>query len=217
MEVLSITVPDQTTSDISPTIGPYLRDYVQHRGESQSGLKLCLTCNDGMGMSLGDASETHSSVRVPPFARITGDRMSRRHVAVNDLYPHLPGLKVLDLDAVDLSSVFPMSNHDEPPVYEKIPPSLHHLSFGWLFLDDHRWSPLTTFLSHRASTGNPIVSFTITNSPHMCRGGGRGYKRYGWGGYDSPRPLTLPFWLLLKVQVVVMITGGEVFCLLGCT
>jgi len=65
--------------------------------------------------------------------------------------------------------VFPMSDHDGPSIYEKIPPSLRHLSFDWLFLDDHRWNPLTTFLSHRASTGNPIISLAITNSPHICR------------------------------------------------
>jgi len=88
MEDLSITVSDQTTSNISPTVGPFLRDHVQRRGGSRSGLKLFLTCDDGMGLRLYDASVTHPSVRVPPFARITGDDVSRHHIAVNDLYPH---------------------------------------------------------------------------------------------------------------------------------
>lgn len=170
MEDLSITVSDQTTSDISPTIGPYLRDHVQRRGELRSGLRLAITCDDGIGLRLGDTIEARPLMRVP--VRITGDRVSRRHIPVNvnDLYPHLPGLDVLDLDAVNLSTVFPMPDNGEPPVYEKIPPSLQHLSFDWLFLGDHRRSPLTTFLYHRASTGNPIVSLTVSNSPHICRG-----------------------------------------------
>jgi len=170
MEDLSITLSDQTTSDISPTIGPYLRDHVQRRGESRSGLSLHLACYDGMELRLGDASETHPLMWILGFTRIAGDRVSRRHIAVNDLYPHLPGLKVLELEAVDLSAVFPMPDNDGPPAYEKIPPSLQHLSLDFLFLDDHRWSPLTAFLSHRASTGNPIVSLTIGCSPHMCQG-----------------------------------------------
>lgn len=124
MEDLLITVSGESTSDISPTIGPCLQDYVQRRGESRSGLKLFLTCEDSMGLRLGGANETHPLVRIPPLATINGDHMSRRHIFVNNLYPHLPGLKALDLEAVDLSAVFPMSDHDEGLAYEKIPPSL---------------------------------------------------------------------------------------------
>ena len=168
MEDLSINVHDCTTSDISQTIGPYLRDHIQRRGESQNGLSLFVTNDTNIRVHLSDVDETHSSTRMPAFARIVVDRASRCQVFMKDLYPHFPGLKMLNLDTVNLSTVFPKPDHKGPLVYEKIPISLQHISLEWPFLNYCDWSPLTAFLSHRASTSNPIVSLTILESPHMC-------------------------------------------------
>jgi len=88
-------------------------------------------------------------------------------VFMQDPIPYFPGLKVLDLDTVNLSTVFPMPDRRGPLAYEKIPISPQHISLKWPFSDDCDWGYLTAFLSHRASAGNPIVPLTILESPHM--------------------------------------------------
>ena len=70
MEDLSANVHDCATPDISQTIGPYLRDHVQRRGESQNGLSLFLTYDTAIRVHLNDGDETYSSIRIPAFAKI---------------------------------------------------------------------------------------------------------------------------------------------------
>ena len=53
--------------------------------------------------------------------------------------------------------------------YGQILPSLKYLSFYQLELDGGNWTPLTNFLSRRASVGNRLESLEITpNCPHVC-------------------------------------------------
>lgn len=171
MEDLSVTAYDCTAHEISRTIGPYLRDLVHYRGEPRNGLRLSLTSNAAIELRLSEVDRTHPLKWTPTFLKVTmADRGFGFLEATKFLYPHMPGLRVLNLNAVHLTSVFPMQDPNRPLVDEGIPPSLQYLSLEWLPLNDYDWSPLTAFLSRRVSSRNPIFSLTIINSPHMCRG-----------------------------------------------
>ena len=195
MDYLSIAVHSCSPSDIWGTIGPYLRGYLQRRGKSRNGIDLFRIQDKCIRLSVsGVPGSTHPSMPTRDFANFTvllsealdEEGLSRldldliTHVPLEevvflrsvgcpifmtDLYARLPNLQVLDLVGVNMSTVFPTPDQGESRVYEEIFPSLRHISF-----DSHYdWGPLMAFLSYRASVGNPIVSFTTFDSPHLSR------------------------------------------------
>jgi len=196
MDYLSIVAHDCTAPDIPRTIGPYLQDYIGRRGKSRKGLDIFLTYDTGITLHASDVGESPSSI-MPAFVRIIvvlkkapiieeleklnldlvshvplGEVVSFRvieaPVVVTDFYARLPSLEVLKLDTALMSAAFPEPDQGALRVYDQVSPSLRHLSLAWLLLDDYDWSPLTAFLSYRASAGNPIGSLTLLDPPHMC-------------------------------------------------
>lgn len=67
-----------------------------------------------------------------------------------------------------LSEWFAEPSQGGPHPYWELPPSLKYLSLRAPILDGGDWSPLTNFLSRRASVGNRLDSLTISGSSHVC-------------------------------------------------
>ena len=58
MDSLALNLMDTTVDDISEIIGPYLRDYLRHRGRSRNGLGLYLSSRGTVKFRVEDAGET---------------------------------------------------------------------------------------------------------------------------------------------------------------
>ena len=90
MDNLSITLyVDHAAGDISHTIGPYLRDYLQHRGRSRCGLGLFLSFQPGfhaLRLHVGDVDGTNP----PPRRRCGRTRLHRSssHYITNIIAVH---------------------------------------------------------------------------------------------------------------------------------
>ena len=88
-------------------------------------------------------------------------------IAIKYTHSQLPNLRTLFYNGASLLDIFP----DPCLVREdKIPPSLESIVLEWIVADDNDWTPLTTFLSRRASSGNRLDTLVIDESSHMCLG-----------------------------------------------
>ena len=87
-------------------------------------------------------------------------------VTTEATYAQFPNLRALSFHMVSLTAVLPESTLLGDG---KMFPSLEHISLGRLTLDDGDWSPLTTFLGRRMSSGNRLDTLEIACSPHMCQ------------------------------------------------
>ena len=99
-----------------------------------------------------------------PQEEIVYFQQSYNLVAMENIYNRFPNLRTLSFEKMPLSSVFPGPNQG---VDEGILPSLQSVFSKNLTLDNGDWSPLTTFLSRRASSGNRLNALKIIGSPHM--------------------------------------------------
>lgn len=72
-------------------------------------------------------------------------------------------------EPISLSEWFVEPDPGIAHAYGELLPSLQYLSFTPRFCEGD-WSPLTTFLSRRASVGNRLKFLTINRCPHMCPG-----------------------------------------------
>ena len=81
-------------------------------------------------------------------------------VATEDICTQFPNVRALSFDGVPLSVAFPDLNM---AMYGKISPPLEHVLLEHVNDDD--WSPLTTFLASRVSSGNRLDTLVISNSP----------------------------------------------------
>ena len=194
---LAITLYDRTAPDIAHIVGPYIRDYLQRRDRSQGGLGLSVirvghyTTFRVANMGGIDLS-TRVWDRVPPFVSITlGPAQGSQDISEKgflDLIPHIPrhevvsfysladsaamedmsiqfqNLRALHSCSMSLLAVFPESNLDGN---NWLPPSLQHVVLERPTVDGGDWSPLTTFLACRASSGNRLDSLAVVGS-HMC-------------------------------------------------
>ena len=103
-----------------------------------------------------------------PREKITYFRTCGSLEALEDLGVQMPNLKTLDLIRVPLSAAFPMPGQGVSQAHERFPPSLQQLFLERMNLNAYGWLPLTTFLSHRASSGNKLSSLLIDGPCHMC-------------------------------------------------
>ena len=81
--------------------------------------------------------------------------------ATEDTFIQFPNLRTLSFDGISLPTVFPV-------VDVKILPSLEHVLLKRIFVGCSDWTPLTTFLAHRASSGKRLDTLVLTNPPSMC-------------------------------------------------
>ena len=82
-----------------------------------------------------------------------------------EMFTQFPNLRSLHAGSVPLPAVFPRSNLDGNG---GVPTSLQHLRLEKPIMDGGDWSPLTTFLARRVSSGNRLDSLTLDRSPHVC-------------------------------------------------
>lgn len=196
MDNLDVTLNHSTIEDISDTVGPYLRDYLRHRGRPEHGLGMYISSDGCVALHVGDTGgldpSTLVSKRVVPFIAITvnvpsGDLPERvilsliahtpreeivylqtrgNPTAMENIYSQFPNLKALHSERVPLSAVFPKLT---PNGDSRIPPLLQHIFFERLVADGGDWTPLTTFLSRRAYSKKWLDSLEIISSSCMCR------------------------------------------------
>lgn len=194
MEHLWLTLHDCEVAEISQTIGPWFRDYLQGRGRAQNGLGLLLSSYFSITLRAGDAYGDDQMLEpMDAFVAVTLDlddalpssaeenaildliacapqeevvyfRKSCNLVAMEKIYNRFPNLRTLSFETIPLSAVFPGPNQG---VDEGILLSLQSVLLENLALDNGDWSPLTTFLSRRASSGNRLNALKIIGSPHM--------------------------------------------------
>ena len=182
MDRLTLDLIDCLIAEISQTVGPYFRDYVRGRGRSQTGLELFSFRRDAK-LYVGDVHETGR--RMDPFMwigltlgetlpdlvahappeEIVYFEMHNDLMAMGDVYMQFPNLRTISLTRLPLSSVFPMPNlGGGGGVFL----SLRYVFLRDLIVDSGDWSPLTTFLARRMSSGNRLDVLEISTSPHMC-------------------------------------------------
>ena len=188
--VITLCLRGGVVGDISRILGPYLRDYLRHRGSSPNGVDLSIFRADRrITLDVGDGHEVHPDskpslmtimvflsqsppdnllqkaildlVAGTPRGEIISFRAGGNTVVMEDLYAHLPNLRTLYLTKVALSTALPKAADED------ILPSLQHVFFSGLVVEHSDWGPLTEFVSRRASSGNKLASLTIAGSSYM--------------------------------------------------
>jgi len=88
-------------------------------------------------------------------------------IAMENTHSQFPNLRTLFYSSASLLNIFP-----NPSLVgeDKISPSLESVVLDYMFADDGNWTPLTTFLSRRASSGNRLDTLVVNGSSHMCPG-----------------------------------------------
>ena len=196
MDNLDVTLNHSTIEDISDSVGPYLRDYLRHRGRPEHGLGIYISSDGCVALHVGDTGgldpSTLVSKRVVPFIAITvnapsGDLPERiilsliahtpreeivylqtrgNPTAMENIYSQFPNLRALHSERVPLSAMFPKPT---PNGDSRVPPLLRHIFFERLVADGGDWTPLTTFVSRRACSEKWLDSLEIISSSRMRR------------------------------------------------
>ena len=195
MRHLDITLEYCAVRNISNDIGPYLQDYIRRRGWSQNKLGLYISSENRIILHVGDVGglcpSTPVSERMVPFVAITIDSVqtppddSRERIILDliahipqeeivylrtygnptvmeIIYTRLPNLRSLYAGTTPLSAVFPKRGTSD----NRNLPFLQHVFLERVVADGGDWTPLTTFLSRRAS----LDSLEIFNSSYMRPG-----------------------------------------------
>ena len=100
-----------------------------------------------------------------PREEVTHFWLYEKRIGMRDIYPNLPNLKTLNIIYTSLPEVFPGPDTLENGATLV---SLSNITLEWLTVDNGDWSPLLTFLAHRASTGTPLQMLKVTGASHMC-------------------------------------------------
>ena len=182
---------------ISQVIGPYLRDYIGHRGTSQRGLGLFVSqSRDTIGHNIGDVDNLDPSTpawdRVTWFASIwihldetpPKDLLERE---ILNLLSHTPQEEVTYFQAfgkpIDMAAMSARFQNLRALSFFGTPlpaipnlggdgeifPALQHVFLDQVSVDSYDWSPLTTSLARRAFSGNQLDTLEISDSSHMCK------------------------------------------------
>jgi hypothetical protein len=192
MHNLDITLNNCAVEDISNIIGPHLRDHLRLRGWSQNKLGLDISTYIFRVGDVGDlCPSTPVSEQMVPFVTVTinsvqttpGDSRERiilgliahtpqegivylrtngKPTAMENIYPRLPNLKALYVKGMILPAVFPKEDGDN-----LVLPFLQHLFLERVIAGGSDWTPLTTFLSRRASLGKWLDSLGLLHSSHV--------------------------------------------------
>ena len=197
MDRLDITLSECASTDIPKTIGPYLRDHFRRRGRSRDGVGLrvsqfentvVLYVGDMCGASLpipGIYDNWFVSVAVE-LPQTPGDLLEKRLLdlithtprddvvrfestcwlrAVEDISARFPNLRQLHFHTgtISLPTILPKSTAGGE---EGVLPSLQRIEFVSR-PDGGDWSPLTAFLTRRASFGHRLGLLVILGC-HVC-------------------------------------------------
>jgi len=193
MEHLVLILDSCRVEDILPTVGPYLRDYLSHRGgfRNELGLSLMLPSSDNLELQISDAGGVDFSAPVParvnafvaitvhfypdlpedqldklildliahtPQEEVVYFRVHDESVAMEAISTQFPNLRGLHFKETPLTVAFPASILDRGV---EIFPSLEYILLDWVVVDGGDWSPLTTFLDWRVSSGNQLHTLVM--------------------------------------------------------
>ena len=193
MRHLEIILYHCAVGDISNVVGPYLRNHLRRRGWSRDGLGLHISSDNRIVVRVGNVGSlcpptpvpermvpfialAIESVQTPPNdsrERIILDliahtpreeivylRMYGSPTAMENIYTRLPILRSLYVGKISLHAVFPKWSTEDN---HRILPFLQHVFLERVDADRDDWTPLTTFLSRRAS----LDSLEILDSSYM--------------------------------------------------
>ena len=205
LEGLFLSLYGCEVMDISQTIGPYLRDYLQRHDKTQNGLalrvfsirlqaplnrsRIVFHAGDvgGVNFSAPDWSRINTFVTVdilvkgtprksvseraaldlityPPPEEVVYLHACNASAVTEDTYTQFPNIRALSFDSIPLSAAFPNPNLiGDGEVF-----SLQHILLKRVVADCGAWTPLTTFLACRVSSGNRLDTLEIADSSHMC-------------------------------------------------
>ena len=196
MDNLVINLVDLTVKVVSQTVGPYVRDYLQRRGKSH-GWGVYLSSEGEIELRVGEVGGNNfsalESTQVDDFLEVTVQldpippkrlleevildfvahvpqeevvylRLDRNPTATKEMSTKFPNISALRFERATLHVAFP---NQPPDVDSEIFPSLQHLTLDEVAVRDSNWGPLTTFLAHRASSGNRIDTLEIFHRYHM--------------------------------------------------
>ena len=184
--------------DSSKVIGPFLRDYTGRRGKPPNGLGLFVSqCGNTICHNIGDVDVLDPSTPVwsrvawfgsveiclnetPPkdlvereildfLSYLPEDEVTYLHafkepVATAAISARFPNIRALRFVETALHAILDRGGDRE------IFPSLQHVFLDRVVVDDCNWSPFTSSLAHRASSGNRLDTLEIVCSSHMCTG-----------------------------------------------
>ena len=200
MDRLDIVLVLCTVDDIREFIQPYLRGYLWRRERSQSGLGLDISWEGRIKFCVGDVGGVDFSAPgsawmnnfmevvihlddIPPrdvLDEVFLDLIAAARpeevayfkaydvpISTRDLSTQFPSLRALHLEGTPLHVAFPEPTAEN----EKMAlPSLERITLDQVPVRRGNWSPLTTFLTHRASSGYLLDVLEIY-SPRILRSG----------------------------------------------
>ena len=123
----------------------------------------------GDGGPQGDGKLFLDSLRHIPHGHVVCYESPSELLKSPELSAGMSNLIELRLVRVRLSGWFVEPDPGGTRAYWELPPSLKYLLLVAPTLDGGDWSPLTNFLSRRASVGHRLDSLTINERPHICR------------------------------------------------
>ena len=193
---VSVSLDECEVEDISQIIGPYLRDYLRHRGGSQLGLGLFISSEPDIKLQAGNVDGIDFSVPAPvrmnTFLEITIEfsrtpSQGRLEKAALDLIAHVPREEVVHFRACgksltmgEISTQLPNLRglHFErvplPAAFSRAIPDgdgeifrcLQYIFLDWVYVGSDGWGPLMAFLLWRARSGTLLHSLVVASSYH---------------------------------------------------
>ena len=197
MDVLNLSLEGCSVSDLSQTLGPYLRDLVRRHGRFPGGgLELLASCSStAFHIQMGDAHKGDGSAEVGRFADVSVVMTTRLEDGEADrlcleLIAHIPLEQVIclqtalpilyseelcakmgDLAYLHLPDVDLSTWFVEPDPCGSYTHEELLPSLERITITQstlrHDWSPLTNFLSHRSAIGNPISLLRLRKHPYL--------------------------------------------------
>ena len=196
MDSLVLNIMYGTVEDASETVGPFLRDYLRHRGRSQSGLGLYVSTEDRVEFRVEDVGGTDFSdpkpyrmagvvetnirlVPMPPVKILKEVLLGlftyvpREEILYFQTYNSPVSVEVISvqfpyLKAIRFEETFLDVAFPWSALYrDKILPHLQHVTLNQVAVRRGGWTPLITFLDHLASSGNKLDILEIDGDYDM--------------------------------------------------
>ena len=198
-KAMNLTLRHCTVGNMSETIGPYVRYFLQRDRRSRDQLGIFVkSSSDSVSIQANTIGTIQSPIQRVTFAIFTvilkeelpppaQDKLSidfvaytpGEHVvhfggdlsvdAVREIVPAMPNIQELHLTGALLSDGFLQSNPDGPLANTKLLPSLRYLHLEDTVLEDGDWTPLLSYLANQTS-GGQIISLSLSEGRvHICK------------------------------------------------
>ena len=194
MDDLRLSLHGCSPLDLPQTLGPYLGNHIRRRSPGRLKL-LANPVPNRFFIQAGDAREFTQDWFVAvdwtldvnlgeegadklyfdviahiPQAAVVDVKTTLPILRSEELCVQMYNLAHLHLDDVDLSMWFAEPDARGPLVFKDLLRGLRHITITHPSLSGGDWSPLTNFLTRRATVGNRISSLRIDHNLHMGEG-----------------------------------------------